>query len=154
MSSVSWHSSHFAVQIHFAHLLPGTFHCCNFSLPAIYLYWRFLLLMGKLYWQSSIRFHHISSKASTRRHCSWQPLVSWYFEPSQPQRITSQPKTTFTLSPIYSACKSSNHKLSKTIISVLTQQTHIKNLPQKKKKKQQQQTHTHTHKKKHTYTQE
>ena len=40
----------------------------------------------------------------------WQS-VSWYFEPSQPQRITSRPKTMFNLSPIYSARKSSNHKL-------------------------------------------
>ena len=38
--------------------------------------------------------------------------VNWYFEPSQPQRITSRIKTMFSLSPIYSACKSSNHKLS------------------------------------------
>ena len=41
-------------------------------------------------------------------------LVSWYFEPSQPQRITSGLKTMFNLSAIYSACKSSYHKLSKT----------------------------------------
>ena len=40
-------------------------------------------------------------------------LVNWYFELSQPQRITSQLKTMFNLSPIYSACKSSNHKLFK-----------------------------------------
>ena len=40
-------------------------------------------------------------------------LVSWCFEPSQPQRITSRLKTMFNLSPIYSACKLSNHKLSK-----------------------------------------
>ena len=40
-------------------------------------------------------------------------LVSWYFEPCQPQRITSRPKTTFNLSPVYTARKSSNHKLSK-----------------------------------------
>ena len=39
-------------------------------------------------------------------------LVSWYFEPSQPQRVTSWLKTMFNLSPIYSAHKSSNHKLS------------------------------------------
>ena len=39
-------------------------------------------------------------------------LVNWYFEPSQPQRITSRLKTVFNMSPIYSACKSSNHKLS------------------------------------------
>ena len=38
--------------------------------------------------------------------------VSWYFEPSQPQRVTSWLKTMFTLSPIYSARKSSNNKLS------------------------------------------
>ena len=41
---------------------------------------------------------------------SWP--VSWCFEPSQPQRITSRLKPMFTLSPIYSALKSSNHKLS------------------------------------------
>ena len=40
-------------------------------------------------------------------------LVSWYFELSQPQRITSRLKTMFNLSPIYFACKSSNHELSK-----------------------------------------
>ena len=39
-------------------------------------------------------------------------LVSWYFEPSQPQRVTSWLKTMFNLSPVYSARKSSNHKLS------------------------------------------
>ena len=39
-------------------------------------------------------------------------LVSWYFEPSQPQRVTSWLKTMFNLSPIYSARKSSNRKLS------------------------------------------
>ncbi len=39
-------------------------------------------------------------------------LVSWYFEPSQPQRVTSWLKTMFNLSSIYSARKSSNHKLS------------------------------------------
>ena len=42
-------------------------------------------------------------------------LVSWYFEPSQPQRITSGLKTMFSLSPIffYPARKSSNRKLFK-----------------------------------------
>ena len=41
-----------------------------------------------------------------------EDLVSWYFEPSQPQRITLQLKTMFNLFPIYSARKPSNHKLS------------------------------------------
>ena len=40
-------------------------------------------------------------------------LVSWYFEPSQPQRINSRLKTMFNLSSIYSERKSSNHKLFK-----------------------------------------
>ena len=40
-------------------------------------------------------------------------LVNWYFEPRQPQRVTSWLKTMFNQSPIYSACKLSNHKLSK-----------------------------------------
>ena len=39
-------------------------------------------------------------------------VISWYFEPSQPQRVTSWLKTMFNLSPIYSARKISNHKLS------------------------------------------
>ena len=37
-------------------------------------------------------------------------LLSWCFEPSQPQRITSGLKTNFTLSPSYSFHKSSYHK--------------------------------------------
>ena len=37
-------------------------------------------------------------------------LVSWYFEPSWPQRIISGLKTNFSLSPSYSARKSSSHK--------------------------------------------
>ena len=40
-------------------------------------------------------------------------LVSWHFEPSQPQRITARLKTMFSLSPIHSARRPSNHKLSK-----------------------------------------
>ena len=40
-------------------------------------------------------------------------LASGYFEPSQPQRITSWLQTMFNLSAVYSARKSSNHKLSK-----------------------------------------
>ena len=40
-------------------------------------------------------------------------FVSWYFERSQPQRITSRPKTMFSLSAIYSERKSANHKLSR-----------------------------------------
>ena len=39
-------------------------------------------------------------------------LVSWYFELSRPQRITSWLKIMFKLSPIYSTHNSSNHKLS------------------------------------------
>ena len=39
-------------------------------------------------------------------------LVSWYPEPSQPQRTTSGLKPMFNLSPIYFARKSSNLKLS------------------------------------------
>ena len=37
-------------------------------------------------------------------------LVSWCFEPSQPRRITSGPKTNFTLSPSHSFHESSYHK--------------------------------------------
>ena len=37
-------------------------------------------------------------------------LVSWFFEPSQPQRITSGLNTNFTLSPSHSFHKSSYHK--------------------------------------------
>ena len=40
-------------------------------------------------------------------------LFCWYFEPSQPQRITSGLKQTSICLPIYYAHKSSNHKFSK-----------------------------------------
>ena len=39
-------------------------------------------------------------------------IVSWYFEPRQPQRVTPWLKTMFSLAPIYSARKLSNYKLS------------------------------------------
>ena len=45
-----------------------------------------------------------------KTHGNFSYLVSWHFEPSQPQRVTSWLKTMFNLS-IYSARKSSNHKL-------------------------------------------
>ena len=40
-------------------------------------------------------------------------LVNRYFEPSQPQTITSEPETNFSLSPRYSAHWSSKHTFSK-----------------------------------------
>ena len=48
-----------------------------------------------------------------RVNCLHSYSVSWYFEPSQPQRITSRLKTMFNLSAIYSARKSSRNQLSK-----------------------------------------
>ena len=45
-------------------------------------------------------------------HRSHDKLVSWYFEQSHPQRVTSWLKTMFNLAPIYSARKSSNHTFS------------------------------------------
>ena len=51
-------------------------------------------------------------------------LVSWYFELSQPQMITSRLKAMFNLFPIYSARKTSNHKLSK-IHKISPDTTHI-----------------------------
>ena len=65
-----------------------------------------------------------------------QQLVSWYFEPSQPQRMTSRLKTMFNLSPIYSARKSSNHKLS--ISHKISPDTNLH-----KKQQQQQKKHKH-----------
>ena len=46
-------------------------------------------------------------KKKISKHIS---LVSWCFEPSQPQRITSGLNTNFTLSPSYSFHRSSYHK--------------------------------------------
>ena len=43
-------------------------------------------------------------------HVVGAQLVSWCFEPSQPQRITSGLNTNFTLSPSHSFHKSSCHK--------------------------------------------
>ena len=47
-----------------------------------------------------------------RRQKLERELISWYFEPSQPQRIISALKTNFNLSPSYSAHKSPNHNFS------------------------------------------
>ena len=44
----------------------------------------------------------------------WGMKVSWYFEPSQQQRIISGLKTYFSMSPSYSAHKSSNQKSLKS----------------------------------------
>ena len=57
---------------------------------------------------------HFIEKALPIRseQCQNTKLVSWYFEPSQPQKVTSWLKTMFNPSSIYSARKSSNHKLS------------------------------------------
>ena len=44
--------------------------------------------------------------------CMQSQLVSWHFEPRQPQRVTSRLKTMFILTPVYFASKSLNHKLS------------------------------------------
>ena len=52
-----------------------------------------------------------TTKTTTKARKNWL-LVNWYFEPNQPQRITSRLKTMFNLSPVYSAGKSSNHELS------------------------------------------
>ena len=51
--------------------------------------------------------------------------VSWYFEPSQTQQITSGLKTNCNLSPIYYEHKSSNHKFSK-IAKSIPKQIYIK----------------------------
>ena len=48
-------------------------------------------------------------------------LVSWYFEPSQPQRITSHLKTMFNLSPTHSAREPPNHKNPQATKPILTQ---------------------------------
>ena len=45
-----------------------------------------------------------------RSHSIGNQLVSWCFEPNQPQRITSGLNTNFTLSPRYSFQNSSYHK--------------------------------------------
>ena len=54
--------------------------------------------------------------------------VSWYSEPSQPQRITSGLKSTFNLSPIYSASQSSNHKFSNIYKISLNTNLHKQNI--------------------------
>ena len=52
------------------------------------------------------------SNLFTRHSSLWWviELVSWYFEPSQPQRITSELNTNFNQPPSYSNNKSLNHK--------------------------------------------
>ena len=52
-------------------------------------------------------------------------LVSWYFEPSQPQRMISGLKASFNLSPSYCAHKSSSHKFSR-VYKISPGTNHIK----------------------------
>ena len=54
--------------------------------------------------------HGIHFKNSDTTGHSAKKLVRWYFEPSQPQRISSGLKTNFNPSPSHSAHKTSNHK--------------------------------------------
>ena len=56
-----------------------------------------------------------------------EKFVCLCFEPSQPQRIMSGLKTNFNLSPCYCACKSSNHKFSKTYKLSLDTNLFLKN---------------------------
>ena len=66
---------------------------------------------------TSIEFYFLSDldKIRTIRHRQSKLISWWYFEPSQPQRITPGLTTIFSLSLIYSVRKSSNHKLSKKL---------------------------------------
>ena len=56
-------------------------------------------------------------------HTEAKELVSWCFEPSQPQRITSGLNTNFTLSPSYSFPESPYHK-SRFFFSLFTFRGH------------------------------
>ena len=58
----------------------------------------------------AIRCSKIDTKCRSKRSYRSRKLVSWCFEPSQPQRITSGLNTNFTQSPSYSFHKSSYHK--------------------------------------------
>ena len=85
--------------------------------------WYPLLLVSIFKESVTIKLYLEQLKFDKRRvtHFLWW-LVSWYFDSSQTQRITSGLKTMFNLSPTYSARKSSNDKFySKTTKSVLTQ---------------------------------
>ena len=55
--------------------------------------------------------------------------VSWYFEPSQPQRITSGLNTNFTLSPSYSFHRSSYYKSCFVLAYLYSADTQHGNLP-------------------------
>ena len=67
------------------------------------------LELGKTRWNKKSECSDDSH--STNLLLTWlRYLVSWRFEPSQPQRITSGLNTNFTLSPSHSFHKSSYHK--------------------------------------------
>ena len=66
--------------------------------------------MGKIYCVCR-KYSLINVRTCHHRRSTNSQLVSWCFEPSQPQRITSGLNTNFTLSPSYSFHKSSYHKL-------------------------------------------
>ena len=82
--------------------------------------------MSLLQWKTKVEdsFHKAAVEISGVAKVSWSDtvitttktnsdkLVSWYFQPSQPQRIISGLKTNLNLSLTYSAQKSPNHKFS------------------------------------------
>ena len=74
-------------------------------------------MQGAVEWSRRTSHNNLRPMALGATHCFGRGLMresfSWYFEQSQPQRMTSWQKTMFHLSPIYSSRKSSNHKLSK-----------------------------------------
>ena len=65
-------------------------------------------------------------RKQTALRCCWlvSQLVSWCFEPSQPQRITSGLNTNFTLSPSHSFLKLSYHKTSVVFFSLFIFREH------------------------------
>ena len=83
----------------FTSCLPRVYHVFTSCLPRVY----HVFTSSKdhsvgtvMFYFSELFYVHICVAYTTI-------LVSWYFEPSQPQRVTSRLKTMFSPSPIYSA---------------------------------------------------
>ena len=85
--------------------------CCYCKVPCAYtLCGRWALYRFPLLLLLLLLLLRVNPHGSALRSSNSKQLVSWCFEPSQPQRITSGLNTNFTLSPSYSFHESLYHK--------------------------------------------
>ena len=88
------------------HIYPRSFFGSSFPRSIVRFFFSSVSLQSK---QTEINNKQRENNSPGQMSHVWFYLVSWCFEPSQPQKITSGLNTNFALSPAYSFHKSSYH---------------------------------------------